>query len=94
MPLEPFVSRLCQAIAAGCRQRDLPWPALILEPGRSLVAQAGVALYTVGGRKVIPNSRTFVSIDGGLPTTPARPCTGPNIAPCWPIGPPNLTWKL
>jgi diaminopimelate decarboxylase len=43
---------------------------LILEPGRSLVAQAGVALYRVGGRKVIPDVRTFVNIDGGLADNP------------------------
>jgi diaminopimelate decarboxylase len=34
------------------------------------VAQAGVALYTVGGRKVIPGVRTYVSIDGGLADNP------------------------
>ena len=45
MPVGPFVSRLVEDLAAGCRQRGLAWPTLILEPGRSLVAQAGVALY-------------------------------------------------
>ena len=70
MPVEPFVTGLISAIVAGCQQRTLPWPELILEPGRSLVAQAGVALYTVGGRKVIPEVRTYVSIDGGLADNP------------------------
>ena len=70
MPVEPFVTGLISAIGAGCHQRTLPWPELILEPGRSLVAQAGVALYTVGGRKVIPEVRTYVSIDGGLADNP------------------------
>jgi diaminopimelate decarboxylase len=70
MPIEPFVTGLVEAVVAGCRRRDLPLPELILEPGRSLVARAGVALYTVGGRKVIPDVRTYVSIDGGLADNP------------------------
>jgi diaminopimelate decarboxylase len=70
MPIEPFVTSLVAAIAEGCRRRDLLLPTVILEPGRSLVAQAGVALYTVGGRKKIPGVRTYVSIDGGLADNP------------------------
>ena len=70
MPIEPFVSGLITAVEQGCRKRDLSLPQLILEPGRSLVAQAGVALYTVGGRKVIPGVRTYVSVDGGLADNP------------------------
>lgn len=70
MPVEPFVTDLVAAIVMSCRRRKLPLPELTLEPGRSLVAQAGVALYTVGGRKVIPGVRTYVSIDGGLADNP------------------------
>ncbi|MBE7557177.1 MAG: diaminopimelate decarboxylase [Anaerolineales bacterium] len=70
MPVEPFVTELVAATALSCRRRNLPLPELTLEPGRSLVAQAGVALYTVGGRKVIPGVRTYVSIDGGLTDNP------------------------
>ncbi|GIK38196.1 MAG: diaminopimelate decarboxylase [Chloroflexota bacterium] len=70
MPVEPFVTDLVAATATSCRRRGLPLPELTLEPGRSLVAQAGVALYTVGGRKVIPGVRTYVSIDGGLTDNP------------------------
>lgn len=70
MPVAPFVSGVVTAVERGCKKRNLPLPTLILEPGRSLVAQAGVALYTVGGRKVIPNVRTYVSINGGLADNP------------------------
>ena len=45
MPVEPYVLGIVQALEDGCRKRALPWPCLILEPGRSLVAQAGIALY-------------------------------------------------
>lgn len=70
MPVEPFAASLVAAVVDGCRQRKLPLPELVVEPGRSLVAQAGVALYTVGGRKVIPGVRTYVSLDGGLADNP------------------------
>ncbi len=70
MPVEPFVAGVVEAVVNGCRQRNLPLPELVMEPGRSLVAQAGVALYTVGARKVIPGVRTYVSIDGGLADNP------------------------
>jgi diaminopimelate decarboxylase len=70
MFIKPFAISLVTAVEQGCRKRGLPFPAIILEPGRSLVAQAGVALYTVGGRKVIPGGRTFVTIDGGLADNP------------------------
>ncbi len=70
MPVESFVTNLMAAIAEGCHRRGLSLPEITLEPGRSLVAQAGVALYTVGGRKEIPGVRTYVSIDGGLADNP------------------------
>lgn len=41
-------------------------PMLIIEPGRSIVGPAGVALYTAGSRKEIPGVRTYVSVDGGM----------------------------
>jgi len=43
-----------------------PLPALSVEPGRSIVGRAGVALYTVGARKDIPGVRAYVSVDGGM----------------------------
>jgi diaminopimelate decarboxylase len=64
--IEPFIAVLCAAVVASCRQAGLALPHLVLEPGRSLVAPAAVALYTVGGRKEIPGVRTYVSVDGGM----------------------------
>jgi diaminopimelate decarboxylase len=61
-----YVHEVSEAVVRGCRARGLPLPRLTLEPGRSLVAPAGVALYTVGGRRVIPGVRTYVSVDGGM----------------------------
>lgn len=70
MPIEPFITDVVKTIEAGCRTRHLSLPKLIVEPGRSIIAQAGVALYTVGGRKVIPGARRYISIDGGLADNP------------------------
>ena len=41
-------------------------PRLIIEPGRSLIARAGFALYTVGASKHIPGVRDYIFIDGGM----------------------------
>jgi diaminopimelate decarboxylase len=49
-----------------CEQHGLPLPRILVEPGRSIVANAGVTLYSVGTIKAIPNVRTFVAVDGGM----------------------------
>ncbi|MDP2726434.1 MAG: diaminopimelate decarboxylase, partial [Dehalococcoidia bacterium] len=41
-------------------------PRLLIEPGRSIVGRAGVALYTVGASKEVPGIRKYVSLDGGM----------------------------
>ena len=41
-----------------------------MEPGRSIVADAGITLYTVGSVKRIPEYKNYVSIDGGMPDNP------------------------
>ncbi len=65
-PIEPYIAALSAAVVAACRQHTLPLPHLVLEPGRSLVARAGVALYRAGAHKEIPGVRTYVSVDGGM----------------------------
>jgi len=64
-PLETYVAAVCRAVVDGCQQHNLPLPTLTLEPGRSIIAPAGVTLYRIGGRKEIPGLRTFVFVDGG-----------------------------
>jgi diaminopimelate decarboxylase len=49
-----------------CTQLGFDLPKLIIEPGRSIVGRAGVAVYTVGVIKDIPTVRTYVSLDGGM----------------------------
>ncbi len=49
---------------------NVPFPAIRLEPGRSIVADAGLTLYTVGSVKNIKGFKTYVSVDGGMPDNP------------------------
>lgn len=48
----------------------LAMPAIRMEPGRSIVADAGMTLYTVGTVKTIPGFKNYVSVDGGMPDNP------------------------
>ena len=65
-PVAPDIAAVTAAIIDTCRARGLDLPHLVLEPGRSLVAPAAVALYTVGARKEIPGVRTYIAVDGGM----------------------------
>lgn len=49
-----------------CKELSLERPEICFEPGRSIVADAGMTLYTVGSVKTIPGYRTYVSVDGGM----------------------------
>jgi diaminopimelate decarboxylase len=49
-----------------CSSLNIKKPALVIEPGRSIVGRAGVAIYTVGAIKNIPTVRKYVSLDGGM----------------------------
>lgn len=51
------------------RERLAP-PRLIVEPGRAVVARAGVALYSTGPRKAVPGGTTFLAVDGGMGDNP------------------------
>ena len=54
------------SLTAGCERYGFQLPELTVEPGRAIVAPAGVALYRVGARKEIAEVRTYVSVDGGM----------------------------
>jgi diaminopimelate decarboxylase len=65
-PISAYAGAITSAVADACKKNGLALPRLIIEPGRSVVARAGVALYTVGVVKDIPGVRTYVSVDGGM----------------------------
>lgn len=61
------ISKEMKRIAA---ERGMELPFVLLEPGRSIVGEAGTTLYTVGSVKEIPGVRTYVSVDGGMGDNP------------------------
>ena len=61
-----YAEVIATAVNEGCRQHKLDLPRLVIEPGRSIVGRAGVALYRVGVVKEIPGVRRYVSVDGGM----------------------------
>ena len=64
--IREFAECTANAVRKYCAQYGVPEPRLLVEPGRSLVANAGVTLYTVGVMKTLPNIRKYVGIDGGM----------------------------
>ena len=70
VPYENYMEKVSETVKALCKEKGLKLPFILIEPGRSIVAPAGITLYTVGGIKEIPNIRTYVSVDGGLGDNP------------------------
>ena len=66
----PWLEAVCESVIAECARLGWPLPRLILEPGRSLVARAGVAVYRVGAQKTTPSGLRIVAVDGGLADNP------------------------
>ncbi|MBQ8686970.1 MAG: diaminopimelate decarboxylase [Ruminococcus sp.] len=70
LPYERFMEVVSEVIHSFCAMHDMALPFILIEPGRSIAAPAGITLYTVGGKKVIPDIRTYVSVDGGMCDNP------------------------
>lgn len=64
--IDEFADVVTNSVKEYCELYDVPNPHLLCEPGRSLVANAGVTLYTVGILKTLPGIRKYVAIDGGM----------------------------
>lgn len=61
-----YLRALISTVKEGCAELGLRLPYLYLEPGRSIVGEAGITLYTVGAIKEIPGIRKYIAIDGGM----------------------------
>ena len=64
------IRQVGEHLHAACAALGLEMPALRLEPGRSIVADAGITLYTVGTVKKIPGYKTYVTVNGGMGDNP------------------------
>ncbi len=82
-PTEQYVNFITENIKSGCKKRGLALPHLHLEPGRSLVAKAGVAVYRVGTVKQTA-SITWLLIDGGMADNPRHALYGARYS-CLPV---------
>lgn len=67
-PLHPskYVEEMESTVLSMARTYNYPLPEIWIEPGRSLVGDAGTTIYTIGSTKEVPNIRTYVSVDGGM----------------------------
>ena len=69
-PLDTHMKTISHALEQACQNADFPIPAVFFEPGRYIVASAGVTLYKVGCVKEIPGYRSYTLVDGGMPDNP------------------------
>ncbi|WP_145395586.1 diaminopimelate decarboxylase [Staphylococcus cohnii] len=65
-PIETGITEITDAIKQFSTEFDYPLPEIGIEPGRSIVGEAGITLYEVGTIKEIPNVNKYVSVDGGM----------------------------
>lgn len=67
-PLQPhvYVEEMIKSVQQESDKLKLSMPEIWIEPGRSLVGDAGTSLYTVGSQKTVPGVREYIAIDGGM----------------------------
>ncbi|WP_085991983.1 diaminopimelate decarboxylase [Oceanobacillus senegalensis] len=66
LPHHVYVESLIEIVKQQANVLGIPMPEVWIEPGRSIVGNAGITLYTVGAMKEIPGIRNYVSVDGGM----------------------------
>jgi diaminopimelate decarboxylase len=69
-PIAAYADAVTGALLEELRHYSYPPPRLVVEPGRAIVARAGIALYTAGPRKRHPAGRVTVAVDGGMADNP------------------------
>ena len=65
-----YIEHVSEVVKAAAEKRGVKLPFIYMEPGRSIVASAGITLYTVGGIKDIKGVRKYISVDGGMCDNP------------------------
>lgn len=67
---DQYIDAVASVIKTCCWEAGIKLPKILMEPGRSIVASAGITLYTIGNVKNIPGIRKYVSVDGGMTDNP------------------------
>lgn len=70
LPVAQYVNAIVDSIHTSFAGQDYPIPEIWIEPGRSIIGDAGTTLYTVGTYKEIPGIRKYVAVDGGMTDNP------------------------
>lgn len=65
-----YLKAVISTVKRKVKEHSLKEPYLLIEPGRSIIAEAGITLYTVGAIKNIPGIKKYVAIDGGMFESP------------------------
>lgn len=68
--IEENIKNLSIYLKNECKELGISLPSIRMEPGRSIVANAGITLYTAGSKKIIEGYKAYVSIDGGMTDNP------------------------
>ena len=69
-PIGYYTDSIMKEVILKSNEYGLEMPEVTIEPGRWIVGEAGITLYSVGAIKRIPGIRTYVSVDGGMPDNP------------------------
>lgn len=70
LPIEEFMEIIIASIYEKCKEYSLKIPKILIEPGRWIVGENGITLYTIGAIKEIEGIRKYVSVDGGMADNP------------------------
>jgi diaminopimelate decarboxylase len=65
-----FIEIIMNTLEEQCNMKNIKRPRVLIEPGRWIVAEAGITLYTIGAIKDIKGIRKYVSVDGGMADNP------------------------
>ena len=65
-PAAEYVNDIIKEVKKQAEEHSMKIPELGIEPGRSLVGDAGITLYKIGSRKEVPDVRKYIAIDGGM----------------------------
>lgn len=70
VPYDEYIKKVSEVVKKTAQSRNIGCPFILMEPGRSIIAPAGITLYTVGSIKDIKGVRKYVSVDGGMGDNP------------------------
>ncbi len=80
--VEKFISEIASYVKTEVEKSGITYPQIYMEPGRSIVADTCLTLYTVGGTKEIPGFKSYVSVDGGMSDNPRYALYGSEYTVC------------